>query len=76
MQTESVFFAEMFAGLPFELPLHESAAGWLDKLDYVDPFTGPLGELADLAEQAPSESARQWLNGLIDARRWNSQFRC
>lgn len=78
MQIESDFVSnkEMFVGLPFELPPNESAASWLDELDYVDAFAGPLDELSELAERAPSESARQWLKGMIDARRWNSQFRC
>ena len=60
---------EVFAGLPFELPRTSAAGAWLDELDYVDVYTGSLDELAALIKRAPSESAAQWLRGVIDARR-------
>lgn len=39
------------------------------ELDLVDLLEGPLDELADLAERAPSEANRAWLCGVIYHRR-------
>ena len=58
----------LFVGLPFDLPKTAEADNWLAELDFVDAYTGPLNEVRDLAIRAPSESARNWLNGLIAAR--------
>ena len=58
----------LFIGLPFDLPKTAEADSWLAELDFVDAYAGQIDEVRDLAGRAPSESARNWLNGLIAAR--------
>lgn len=59
---------DLFVGLPFSLPGTVQGAAWLEELDFVDPYTADLAEVQNLAESAPSESARFWLRGLVAAR--------
>jgi hypothetical protein len=54
--------------LPFELPDTDEARDWMMELDFVDIYEGSLAELGALAEEAPSESARFWLQGWIACR--------
>lgn len=58
----------LFIGLPFDLPKTAEADSWLAELDFVDAYVGPLDDVRELAVKAPSESARNWLNGLIAVR--------
>jgi len=59
---------DLFLGLPFNLPHTDEASDWLAELDFTDPYDGDLDEVRALAEQAPSSSAKNWMNGLIAAR--------
>ncbi len=59
---------DLFIGLPFALPQTPEGAAWLEELDFVDPYTARLADVQDLAASAPSDSARNWINGLIAAR--------
>lgn len=61
-------------GLPLEQTANEQAAGWLDELDGVDVVSGDIGELAALADRAPTDSAREWLRGAIFIRQFMRVF--
>ncbi|TVT74635.1 MAG: hypothetical protein FHP92_12905 [Denitromonas halophila] len=60
--------ADIFAYLPFWLPQTHEAAAWLEELDFLDPHTGDLEELANLASRAPSRGAQQWVLGVVGRR--------
>lgn len=59
---------ELFIGLPFVLSQTRAASDWLAELDYVDPYTGDLEEVWQLARSAPSMSAGHWMGGLAKIR--------
>ncbi len=62
---------DLFIGLPFQLSCDAASADWLAELDFVCPHFGDLNELRKLAESAPSESAKTWLNGIISSREFH-----
>ena len=62
---------DLFIGLPFQLSCDKVSADWLGELDFVCPHFGDLNELRKLAESAPSESAKTWLDGIISSREFH-----
>jgi hypothetical protein len=60
--------------LPFELPDTVAAREWMMELDFVDIYEGSLDELRDMANRAPSPSARFWLKGWIGCREQREAF--
>lgn len=61
--------AQPYQNFVMSIPNTPAGQRWLRELDLVDLLEGPLDELADLAERAPSEMNRAWLHGLIFHRR-------
>lgn len=54
------------------VPNTPAGQAWLDKLDAVDPFFGSPAELEKLLEEAPTPTARAWLeNQIQENRRFN-----
>lgn len=61
-------------GLPFTLPQTQEASDWLMELDFVDLHEGPIEEIEQMADQAPSESARDYLLCWAQRRRAGERF--
>lgn len=43
-------------------------AGWLEELDFNDPFTATREELDQLIQSAPSQRLADWARGIFDFR--------
>ncbi len=61
--------AQPYQSFVMSIPNSTVAQQWLMELDLVDILEGPLDELTDLAERAPSDENKAWLHGLIFHRR-------
>lgn len=61
--------AQPYQSFIMSIPNTPAAQRWLMELDHVDILEGPIDQLADLAERAPTKSNKAWLHGVIFHRR-------
>ena len=69
LQEGNTMAAQPYRSFVMSIPDTPAAQQWVMELDLVDVLEGPLDELADLAERAPSAANRAWLHGVIFHRR-------